>query len=689
MAYTIQEIGARARAKNPDLFTNYTDEQIGQRLIERNPQLQSLVSTGTPSTIAAPSLATPKTPEKKPLFPTTNILGKAANFLTKAEQGLGETIGQGAFLATGGQKQVDETTQKFIKAGQDLLDLANKTTDPAKKQQRLDLAKKTFEQAGVQWETVVPAINKTGKQIAGEIGGTLLDVATAGTYGAATKTAKTGQLLTQLPSAVKPVVDLAKAGKAGIGKAIATGAKEGLKVGVPLGAAYGATDALQEDKLAADIAKQAAMGAVIGGGASAILGGAISGVGAAVGAKSAQKAAQAKLLKTKTPNADIATKSLTESGKVITDKVAKEAVRQGIPEADVALIKLSSQADKLKMVKMLDTRLSQLKNKRVVERATDVVGDTFVNNIAKPIEKLNKEAGKKLDEVAQSLSGKIVDASETLNNFYSNLERAGVSIGDKMLNFKNSNFEGLRTQQNLIQNVFNRVKRLAKSGDALQLHRAKSYIDEIVNYGKEAEGLSAKAQNILKGLRHDIDTLLDNNFPEYNQVNTQFSDTIQQLNNMGAAIGRTFKLGDNFADARSGLAMRRILSNTQSRSEILKLLQGMQETLKTYGIKVEDDIITQANFADLLEKMLGTEAPTSLMGQVQRGVESFGSSSGIGGAEQVGSAGSEFARGNLIRGTIKAGGVLVDVLRNVNQEKMIEILRQLLNSGIKKIPLKK
>ena len=92
--------------------------------------------------------------------------------------------------------------------------------------------------------------------------------------------------------------------------------------------------------------------------------------------------------------ARIATKTLDESGKVVvTDKSWKEAVRQGIPEADVALIKAGTAGDKAKMSKMLDIRQSQLTNKRVTDRATDVVGDTFVEKIAKPIEKLNKEAG--------------------------------------------------------------------------------------------------------------------------------------------------------------------------------------------------------------------------------------------------------------------------------------------------------
>lgn len=42
--YTIQEIGARTRARKPESFANFTDEQIGQRLVDRNPQLQSIVA---------------------------------------------------------------------------------------------------------------------------------------------------------------------------------------------------------------------------------------------------------------------------------------------------------------------------------------------------------------------------------------------------------------------------------------------------------------------------------------------------------------------------------------------------------------------------------------------------------------------------------------------------------------------
>ncbi len=140
---------------------------------------------------------------------------------------------------------------------------------------------------------------------------------------------------------------------------------------------------------------------------------------------------------------------------------------------------------------------------------------------------------------------------------------------------------------------------------------------------------------------------------------------------MSAAIGRKFKLGDTFADSKAGLAMRRILSNTSSRSEILKLLDGMQKTAEKYGIKGEHDIIAEANFADVLEKMFGTEAPTSLAGQVQRGVE------------QAVGAGTEFARGNIIRGTVKTGQYLYEATRGINQENKIKALKALLGESEK------
>jgi len=468
--------------------------------------------------------------------------------------------------------------------------------------------------------------------------------------------------------------------KSTLGKAVATG----VKAGVAGGGMYGTGEALQEDKNLPEVLKQGATGAVIGGVLGAAVPVAVAGVGKVAGGvknvvanKIAKQVEEKALLTGNVPDARIAKKMISESGKIVKDTTAQEAIRQGIPEADVALIKVSSPSDKIKMAKMLDIRKNQLTNKRVTDRATDVVGDTFVEKLAKPIEKLNRNAAKKLDQVAQSLAGKKVSISPATKNFADNLDRAGIKINKKGgLNFKDSDFEGIPTAQKAITDIYNRVVKVIKHGDAHQIHRIKRFIDEKVSYGKAAEGLSGRAENILKQLRHDIDAVLDSKFSSYNRVNTQFADTIKELNSVGEVLGKSFKLGDTFTDAKAGLAMRRILSNTQSRSEILKMLDSMQKVAKKYRIKIDEDIITQANFADVLEKMLGTEAPTSMLGQVERGLQ------GLGGA------GADIMRGKVISGTLKAGKYLIDTTRGVNQENSINALKELLKAT-KELPIKK
>jgi len=368
------------------------------------------------------------------------------------------------------------------------------------------------------------------------------------------------------------------------------------------------------------------------------------------------------------------TKALTPTPKI--EKLSKEVVRQGIPEADVALIRGGSALDRSKMLKMLDVREKQVLNKRVTERATDVVGNSFVTNIAKPLEKLNKEAGKKLGEVAKGLSGKKVNVIEPLISFSKELDDAGVRIGaNNKLNFKNSNFEGLKEPQKLITSVWNRALRVAKKGDALDVHRTKTYIDEIVDYGKQTEGLSGRAQGMLKGLRRGLDGVLDTNFAEYNKVNTVFSDTVSQLDAIGDALGKKFKIGGTFADAQAGLAMRRVLSNTNSRAEILQLLDNAQGVAKKYKIKTGEDIIAQAGFADTLEKMFGSEAPTSFLGQGERFLNQV---------EGVASPLSELAQGNILKGGIKATKYAIDMTRGIGQKEKAAALRALLMENAKK-----
>lgn len=477
-----------------------------------------------------------------------------------------------------------------------------------------------------------------------------------------------------------------KAGlKTTLGTAVKASAKEGAKVGALGGFGAG----LSKEGEVGEALKSAAIGA----GAGLALGGAIPVVSKGIGetislgrkglgvaktevesrlaSRAAREAEETALLKSGASDARVAGKVL-EKGQVVKDRVASEAIKQGIPEADVALIKSSSKTDKSKMSKMLSIRKEQLVNKRTTARATDVVGDTFINQ-AKFIANKNTEARNRLNVIAQKLAGKRADPSKALTSFAGELESSGISISKKGgLNFKGSDFEGIRGAQTAIENVWLRALKIAKTGDALQMHRMKRFIDEVVDYGKTAEGLSGRAQNILKGFRRNIDGILDTKFPTYNRVNTEVAETLGELNKINQAMGRRFKLGDSFADARAGITMRRILSNTQSRSEILQLLESMQAVARKQGMKIDDDIIAQANFADTLEKLFKSEAPTSFLGQIERGVQATQDITGVAG---------ELAKGRPVAATTRALATGLQRLRGINQENQMKALEALLKSG--------
>ena len=497
-----------------------------------------------------------------------------------------------------------------------------------------------------------------------------------------------GDLVAPTPRGVKDVVkDVGRAAETisyGLGgAAVKTGVKTAIKEttkqavkrgaieGAKAGGMFGAGQAVEETGDLTDAVEGGVKGAIAGAAGGAIIPAVAGKAKSVFGRRAAEKAENLALIESKAPDARVATKKVV-NGKVVTDKPAKEAVRQGVEEADVALVKAGSATDKSKMKKMFDIRENQLVNKRTTDRATDVVGDTYINNTAKFLEKKNREARKNLDLVANRLAGKKVDVSDALSGFAEQLDNAGITLGNRnSLNFKNSVFRNVPSVQNELGKFWREAVRVARLGDARQVHILKKSIDEIVEYGAEGQGLKGTVANMLKSLRHNLDGTLDKKFAQYNKVNTQYGETIQEMQKIAALMGKKFRIGDNFADARMGLILRRILGNTQSRSEILKLLESSQNVARKYGAKIDEDVITQANFADLLEKTLGSEAPTSFLGQGERFTSKL---------QEI------IQAPNLAGSAIKATKFAAETARGINQENKRKALRALLESELTPAP---
>ena len=238
MSYTVEEIGKRAKERNPELG-KFSDAEIGDRLVKRNPNLATLVA--------------PKAPEA-PAEAPKSFGRKVADVFTGSTQKFAQTLGAAAAYATGETQKIDEAK---MAESESRFNLA-KQLRTASPEQAARIKSQLGQGTDVKTATeTIPALMKTNKQVFGEGLGTALEATTGGLLGAG----KTGTL----GKAVAPALSKS------LGQAVGRGAT----MGATYGGLSGLSQGLQDDKGLGGLAKSTA----IGGATGAALGGAFAAAG--------------------------------------------------------------------------------------------------------------------------------------------------------------------------------------------------------------------------------------------------------------------------------------------------------------------------------------------------------------------------------------------------------------------------
>lgn len=353
------------------------------------------------------------------------------------------------------------------------------------------------------------------------------------------------------------------------------------------------------------------------------------------------------------------------SGKAKADPLAGEAIKQGFDDAVIASVKAATPNDRLKMNQMIDILERGKKDARyaVNNRPSDVAGASLLERV-NHIKTVNQTAGRQLDDVAKSLRGQVVDFDAPVQNFIARLDDMGVKLGDDLKpRFQGSDIEGVKPAENAINMIVNRMS-TGGAPDAYDLHRLKKYIDEQVTYGKQGEGLAGKTERVLKQLRSELDDALDSQFPEYNRVNTEYSDTVRALDSLQDAAGKKLDLFGENADKAVGTVLRRLMSNTQGRVNLMDSIDEVEDIARRYGGKFDDDIGVQILFADELDSVFGPVARTAFQRSVGEGVKY--------GVEAV--TGQKSGIGMLA----EAAGKLADRARGINEDNALKAIRDLM-----------
>jgi hypothetical protein len=316
---------------------------------------------------------------------------------------------------------------------------------------------------------------------------------------------------------------------------------------------------------------------------------------------------------------EMAGKTVSDTGRIVKDTLAKNAIKQGFDEGVVAAIKASTPETRRSMHQMVDVLERGKKNTlySVRNRPSDVVGDAIQQRLI-DVRRVNKEAGVRLNHEAKKLKGSQVDISSAKNAFMDALEELKVSIDDAgELVFKGSNLEGTSSPKSM-KLIYDRLRNF--NGDALEAHHIKQFISEHVEFGKKAQnsGLTGKAEKAVKALRHDINSVLSAASDGYKTQNSIYAETIDALKSFEKSAGQSLDLLKPNADKAIGTSARKLMSNQQSRVAMLNAIDDLDKLVAKHGKKPKDDILALALFADELDTVFKPIARTSLAGDVAK-----------------------------------------------------------------------
>lgn len=370
-------------------------------------------------------------------------------------------------------------------------------------------------------------------------------------------------------------------------------------------------------------------------------------------------------IKAGTADVDLVKKMVDQSGNIVKDKKAIETIKQGFDEGVIATVKGSSATDKRRMAQMIDKLEKGKKNARYAaeNRPADAVGESLLKQVDF-IRKNNSDAGKQLSRVASKLKGEKADINTAVNSFIKDAEGMGVSFNDNFVpDFTGSTIETISPAKKLIKDITLKIRR-NPNPDAFDAHQFKKFIDENVTFGKSAKGLGGKTEAIAKKLRSGVNESLGDSFLAYKEANTRFADTISVLESIQDASGSKVNLFGPNSEKALGTVLRRLMSNTQSRVNLIDSIKDIKYVSQKYGGSFDDDILSQMLFADELDSMFGTAGRTTFAGQVQRGTK-----------RALETAGGE---GGVFRTAVDLTADAAEKLRGINEKNAIKSIKELL-----------
>ena len=330
------------------------------------------------------------------------------------------------------------------------------------------------------------------------------------------------------------------------------------------------------------------------------------------------------------------TKVLDSEGKLLSNPALKTSIEL-LGNSDDArhtaiLFDTMNKQTRTQVNKMLDT-IQSGRDKGYAEiqrnRPVNVIGDSLAKRI-QAADRVRETANKQLNTVINTeLKGTAIDIKGPVDRFMSSLDDSGIEVlrdeaGKISVNLDNAT---VNLGDVLPKSQLEKILRMSEAGtmDAAKAHKFKQYIREFVDYsgGMQVGSKTSKSiDNAIKEFSSGINDSIGKSSPAYLKANAKYASVADSLKAASKQLG-DFDMNSDMASAKLGNLSKRIASNLTSKEQVQSLIDGLDNSLNTNGVRFSDDINAQVTAVGQIEKIFNLESKQSPFG-LQGRIESAG-----------------------------------------------------------------
>lgn len=370
------------------------------------------------------------------------------------------------------------------------------------------------------------------------------------------------------------------------------------------------------------------------------------------------------------------------------EPIKKRALGLGFKESQVNVIEQASQKERALMREMLDAGEQKSKNVLHPKDPTAVAARPILEQVSH-IKNTRKAAGAKLDAAVKAMPKKPVAITEQRNGLFSWLGENGVTVKKNgALNFGQSKFRTSASNGDrmILQELADefRPRTLDKFAPG-QIHKTpeeirtlRQALREIVeNKARSGEPLSNSIENLIDGLRAELNKPLVALSRDYAEANKNYAVTSEALTDYYKFLGKRFyNSTDELADMRIQEVLGRLVSNVPAVTA--SVLDKLKNAAKQTGMQLDDGAdVRRLLYADeMINDAFGLTSPRSFQGGIERGVQNVAE-----GMDTVGNVASA--------ATGRPGGLIAQAIGHfgkITPEKRIKVLRDLLADTVEASP---